>query len=217
MGCPKEFSLKGGMGAALLSQIGKAKAILSTLVQNVKVPITCKIRVFESIDDTLNLVNELASTGISAIAVHGRTKAERPQHANRNSTIKAIAENIAIPVIAKFVFIFHPTGTQNNCCYASFSGGSKEIEKYNDILKFREQCGCNSVMLARVAQANCSIFSPYGLKDLDLIIKEYLKYAVDYDNAPSNTKYCVQNMLKELQETPRGKKFLECQTLEQIW
>lgn len=72
-------------------------------------------------------------------------------------------------------------------------------------------------MLARAAQANCSIFSPHGLKDLDLIIKEYLKYAVDYDNAPSNTKYCVQNILKELQETPRGKKFLECQTLEQIW
>lgn len=72
-------------------------------------------------------------------------------------------------------------------------------------------------MLARVAQANCSIFSPNGMKDLDVIIEEYLKYAVDYDNAPSNTKYCVQNMLKELQETPRGKKFLECQTLEQIW
>lgn len=98
-----------------------------------------------------------------------------------------------------------------------FSGGSREIAKYTDILKFREDCGCSSVMLARTAQANCSIFSSNGMKDLDSIIKEYLKYAVDYDNAPSNTKYCVQNMLKELQETPRGKKFLECQTLEQIW
>lgn len=72
-------------------------------------------------------------------------------------------------------------------------------------------------MLARAAQANCSVLSRDVLKDLDAIIKEYLKYAVDYDNPPSNTKYCVQNMLKELQETPRGKKFLECQTLEQIW
>lgn len=103
MGCPKEFSLKGGMGAALLTKVDKARDILSTLVQNVKVAITCKIRVFESIEDTLNLVRQLVSTGISAIAVHGRTKAERPQHANRNKTIKAIAENIPIPVIAKFV------------------------------------------------------------------------------------------------------------------
>lgn len=84
-------------------------------------------------------------------------------------------------------------------------------------MKFREECGCTSVMLARAAQTNCSIFSPHGMKDLDDVIISYLKYAVDYDNAPSNTKYCVQNMLKELQETPRGKKFLECQTLEQIW
>lgn len=101
MGCPKEFSIKGGMGAALLCQVDKAKLILSTLVQNVKVPITCKIRVFESIDDTLNLVEELASTGISAIAVHGRTKTERPQHANRNKTIEVIAKKLSIPVIAK--------------------------------------------------------------------------------------------------------------------
>lgn len=98
-----------------------------------------------------------------------------------------------------------------------FSGGSKEILCYNDIGKFKQETGCSSVMLARAAQANCSIFRKEGMIDLEEVIKEYLKYAVDYDNAPSNTKYCVQNMLKELQETPRGKKFLECQTLEQIW
>lgn len=44
MGCPKGFSLKGGMGAALLADPERAKAILSTLVQNVQIPITCKIR-----------------------------------------------------------------------------------------------------------------------------------------------------------------------------
>lgn len=72
-------------------------------------------------------------------------------------------------------------------------------------------------MIARAAQGNCSIFRKEGMKKLDEVIIDYLKCAVDYDNAPSNTKYCVQNMLKELQDTPRGKKFLECQTLEQIW
>lgn len=101
MGCPKEFSIKGGMGVALMSQPEKAKAILNLLVENVKVPVTCKIRVFADADETLNFVKDLASTGITAIAVHGRTKQERPQHPNRNSTIKFIAENIQIPVIAK--------------------------------------------------------------------------------------------------------------------
>nr|CAH7716916.1 unnamed protein product [Callosobruchus chinensis] len=196
MGCPKQFSLKGGMGAALLTQPEKAKSILSTLVQNIKVPITCKIRVFEDVEETVKLAKQLESTGISALAVHGRTIAERPQHPNRCETIKKVAEALAIPVIA--------------------NGGSREIENYKDILQFKAQCGASSVMIARTAQGNCSIFRQEGLVDLEEVIMNYLKYSIDYDNSPSNTKYCVQNMLKELQETPRGKKFLECQTLEQI-
>lgn len=104
----------------------------------------------------------------------------------------------------------------NLCLFLFFSGGSREIEKNIDIEKFRSECGASSVMIARAAQWNCSIFRAEGLKELDDVIKDYLKYAVDYDNAPSNTKYCVQNILKELQETPMGKRFLECQTLEQI-
>lgn len=43
-GCPKLFSVKGGMGVALLSDQQRAKDILSTLVRNIKIPVTCKIR-----------------------------------------------------------------------------------------------------------------------------------------------------------------------------
>ncbi|CAH0557590.1 unnamed protein product [Brassicogethes aeneus] len=196
MGCPKEFSLKGGMGAALLTNPAQAKNILTTLVNNISIPVTCKIRVFNNVDDTLHLVKNLANTGISAIGVHGRTKVERPQHPNRCETIKVIANALSIPVIA--------------------NGGSREIDNYRDIKKFKDQCGASSVMIARAAESNCSIFRKEGLKKLDDVICDYLKICVDYDNSPNSTKYCVQNMLKELQETPRGKKFLECQTLEQI-
>ena len=58
MGCPKSFSMKGGMGAALLSQPEKVKDILSGLVKAVGevIPITCKIRRLSSIEQTLELV-----------------------------------------------------------------------------------------------------------------------------------------------------------------
>ncbi|KAK9869408.1 hypothetical protein WA026_003163 [Henosepilachna vigintioctopunctata] len=138
MGCPKEFSLKGGMGAALLTKPEKAKDILETLVRNISIPVTCKIRVFESVDETINLVKDLVSTGISAIGVHGRTKFERPQHLNRNETIRKIAQSISIPVIA--------------------NGGSREIEKYSDIIKFKELCGASSVMIARAAEKIVQFF-----------------------------------------------------------
>ena len=40
--------------------------------------------------------------------------------------------------------------------------------------------------------------------------------AVDYEAPAMNAKYCVQNMLRELQESELGRKFLDAQTLEQI-
>ena len=101
MGCPKEFSIKGGMGAALMADTEKAKLILSTLVKNLSIPVTCKVRVLETIEESIKLCQTLAETGIAAIGIHGRTRDERPKHPNRNETIKAIAEVLSIPVIAK--------------------------------------------------------------------------------------------------------------------
>ncbi|KAG6454041.1 hypothetical protein O3G_MSEX008486 [Manduca sexta] len=196
MGCPKEFSIKGGMGVALMAKPDKAYTILKTLVDNLSIPVTCKIRILETPEATLEIVQKLVSAGIRAIAIHGRTRDERPQHAVHTDIINYVADRISIPVIA------------NGC--------SKEVEKHSDIYKFKKMTGCTSVMLARAAEWNCSIFRKEGLLPMDTVIKEYLKLAVDYDNAPSNTKYCVQNILRELQETPRGKQFLDCQTLEQI-
>lgn len=101
MGCPKEFSIKGGMGVALLGKPEKAKAILSTLVQGLKIPVSCKIRILSTTEDTVNLVKEFAGTGISAIGIHGRTRDERPQHKVHPDVIRAVAREVSIAVIAK--------------------------------------------------------------------------------------------------------------------
>ncbi|XP_037046073.1 tRNA-dihydrouridine(20) synthase [NAD(P)+]-like isoform X1 [Bradysia coprophila] len=196
MGCPKEFSVKGGMGIALLNNAENAKKILKTLVDGLTIPVTCKIRIFPDIERTISLVKEFEAIGISAIAVHGRTRQERPQHKVHADMIRKVAENLDIPVIA--------------------NGGSNQIKTYDDIFKFKENSGTSSVMVARAAQWNPSIFQNGPLMPLDDVIKELLKLSIEFDNSPSNTKYCVQMMLRELQETPRGKKFLECQTLEEI-
>ena len=52
----KSFSLKGGMGAALLSHPEKIRKILTSLVAAVNIPVTCKIRILPKLEDTLNLV-----------------------------------------------------------------------------------------------------------------------------------------------------------------
>ncbi|CAH8540412.1 unnamed protein product [Schistosoma turkestanicum] len=45
MGCPKAYSVKGGMGAALLTKPEIVKEILTTLTTNLRIPVTCKIRI----------------------------------------------------------------------------------------------------------------------------------------------------------------------------
>ena len=44
----------------------------------------------------------IESCGVSALAVHGRYIEERPRHPNHNDYIKAIAETLRIPIIAKY-------------------------------------------------------------------------------------------------------------------
>lgn len=196
MGCPKEFSVKGGMGVALAANIDNAKQILTTLVTSLTIPVTCKIRIRNTTEETIEHVRELVSTGIKAIGIHGRTKDERPQHNPHPEVIRAVAAAIEIPVIC--------------------NGGSKEIDRFADIWKFKELCGASSIMIARAAEWNVTIFRPQGLLPLMDVIKLYLKTAVDYDTSATNAKYCVQNMLRELQESEMGRRFLDAQTMEQI-
>jgi tRNA-dihydrouridine synthase 2 len=73
MGCPKPFSVKGGMGSALLRQPESVRQILTALVQAFPhKPITCKIRLLPSFEETLALCEIIQSTGVVAVGVHGR-------------------------------------------------------------------------------------------------------------------------------------------------
>lgn len=184
------------MGVALAANIENAKEILTTLVNSLSIPVTCKIRIRNTTEETIEHVKELVSTGIKAIAIHGRTRDERPQHRPHPEVVKAVAEAIDIPVIC--------------------NGGSKEIDRFTDIFKFKELCGASSIMIARAAEWNVTIFRPQGMLPLMDVIKKYLKVAVDYESNSANAKYCVQNMLRDLQESELGKKFLDAQTMEQI-
>lgn len=186
------------MGVALAGNIENAKKILKLLVDSLSIPVTCKIRIKRTAEETIEHVKELASTGIKAIAIHARNKHERPPHSPHPEIIKAVVDSgqIKIPIIC--------------------NGGSKEIEKHADIFKFKELCGTSSIMIARAAEWNVSIFRKEGMLPIMDVIKRYLKLAIDYDNYHSNTKYCIQNMLRELQHSELGEKFLETQIMEQI-
>ncbi|KAH3774310.1 hypothetical protein DPMN_175689 [Dreissena polymorpha] len=76
-------------------------------------------------------------------------------------------DNLIIPVIAKWVLDYHLTipviKKVDLTIPDKANGGSLEILSYEDIAKFREATGSSSVMVARAAQWNTSIFRPKGI------------------------------------------------------
>ncbi|XP_044290078.1 tRNA-dihydrouridine(20) synthase [NAD(P)+]-like isoform X2 [Varanus komodoensis] len=181
MGCPKEYSTK----------------ILTTLVNGISKPVTCKIRILPSKEETISLVKRIERTGVAAIAVHGRKKDERPQHPVHCDVIKEISAAVSIPVMA--------------------NGGSHDfIKEYADIETFQQATAASSVMVARAAMWNPSVFRKEGPCPLKDVMQEYIRYAVRYDNHYTNTKYCLCQMLREQLENAQGKKLHGAQSMQEI-
>lgn len=77
LGCPQRTAYLGHYGSYLLDD--KDRELVCSMVraaaQEVKIPIFCKIRLLDSIDDTIRLCQQLCDAGASLIAVHARYRA----------------------------------------------------------------------------------------------------------------------------------------------
>lgn len=93
-GCPKPFSTHSGMGAALLTNPDLLCAILTALREAMppEITVTAKIRLLPSQEDTLNLVERIVNTGISALTVHCRTRNMRDSDAALVQRLREIKE-----------------------------------------------------------------------------------------------------------------------------
>ncbi len=77
-GCPAPKVVKSESGSAILKNPKSAVKLIELLVKNVRIPVTVKMRLgFFNDQNFLEIVKSFESAGISAIAIHGRTSAQK--------------------------------------------------------------------------------------------------------------------------------------------
>lgn len=102
MGCPVRKVCQVGGGSAMMTDLDKTTALVRGMVNAVRIPITCKMRLGWD-DDNLtapDLARALEDTGVAAIMVHGRTRQQGFEGSvNLGGIRRVVAAVHGIPVI----------------------------------------------------------------------------------------------------------------------
>lgn len=131
-GCPMKKIVRHGAGSAMLKDLPKMQQMAAAIVKAVKVPVTAKTRLGWSENDKpiMEVAERLQDAGISALAIHGRTREQLYTGDADWTLIGAVKNNpkIWIPII-----------------------GNGDINSAEKAKKLLDQTGVDALMIGRGA------------------------------------------------------------------
>ncbi len=140
MGCPVHKVVSSGDGCALMKSPVLAYTILKEIVDEVagELPVTVKIRTGfdESCKNAVEIASLAQKAGVSAIYVHGRTRAQMYSPPADLDIIRDVKKAVSVPVI-----------------------GNGDIYTADDAVNMLEYTGCDGIMIGRGALGNPYLFT----------------------------------------------------------
>lgn len=137
MGCPVPKVTRNDEGCALMLDPQRAGRLVGRVVEAVDLPVTVKIR--KGWDDqhvtAPAVARELERAGVTAIAIHGRTREAFYTGSADWSIIREVKQAVDIPVI-----------------------GNGDVTSPQDAARMLEETGCDAVMIGRACLGDPWIF-----------------------------------------------------------
>ncbi|PWN47506.1 FMN-linked oxidoreductase [Violaceomyces palustris] len=102
LGCPQHIAKRGHYGSFLQEDWPLIFRLINKIHLNLKVPVTAKMRVFDSVERTVAYARMIERAGAQIITVHGRTR-EMKGHKSGLADwqkIRAVKEAVKVPIFA---------------------------------------------------------------------------------------------------------------------
>ena len=199
MGCPVPKIVNNGEGSALMKNPQLAHDILAAMVKAVKIPVTVKFRAGwdDANRNAVEIARAVEAAGVSAVAVHGRTRQQFYEGKADWSIIADVKQVVTVPVF-----------------------GNGDIFTVADGLRMLEQTGCDGLMIGRGADGNPWLFTALAaalrgeplpqspsLKERLAQAAEHLEMLIAYKNEVVAVKEMRRHISAYLKGMPHAAEF----------